>query len=142
MEILHASSRIIDTRVKIEGLRFYMSFIYGDPVRQRRHVVWELLRDISLNRDGGWLLIGDFNELMNNSEKLGGPAREESSFFDFRAVKSDCRLKEPPCSGDMFSWAGVREITINRVMEKVWIQCRLDRAFGNAEWFRLFPGLT
>ena len=44
-----------------------MSFIYGDPVRHRRHVVWDLLRDIGLNRDGGWFLVGDFNELMSNS---------------------------------------------------------------------------
>lgn len=27
----------------------------------------------------------------------------------------------------------------NGVNENVWVQCRLNRAFGNAEWFRLFP---
>lgn len=140
MEGLFSSSRIIDTRVKIGGLRFYMSFIYGDPVKHRRHVVWDLLRDICLSREGGWFLVGDFNELMSNSEKLGGPARDECTFFGFRALKRDCRLKEPPSSGDSFSWAGVREIFTRGVKEKVWIQCRLDRAFGIAECFSLFPG--
>lgn len=48
-------------------------------------------------------------------------------------------MKEVPSSGDKLSWVGVREITTNGVKENVWIQCRLDRAFGNAEWFRLFP---
>lgn len=109
-------------------------------MRHRRRAVWEVLRDISLTRVGGWFLIGDFNELLNNGEKLGGPAREESSFFEFRAMQRDCRLKEPPSFGDPFSWAGVREIFTNGVKEKVWVQCRLDRAFGNAELFRLFPG--
>ena len=64
---------------------------------------------------------------------MGGPARKECTFFGFRALKRDCRLKEPPSSG-------VREIFTGGVKEKVWIQCRLDRAFGNAEWFRIFPG--
>lgn len=109
-------------------------------MRHRRRAVWEVLRDISLTRVGGWFLIGDFNELLNNGEKLGGPAREESSFFEFRAMQRDCRLKEPPSFGDPFSWAGVIEIFTNGVKEKVWVQCRLDRAFGNAELFRLFPG--
>lgn len=27
----------------------------------------------------------------------------------------------------------------DRVKENVWIRCRLDKAFGNAEWFRIFP---
>ncbi|KAG2304729.1 hypothetical protein Bca4012_063788 [Brassica carinata] len=110
-----------------------MSFIYGDHVRHRRHVFWDLLRDISLSRNGGWFLVGDFNELMNNSEKLGGPVRDENTFFGFRALKRDCCLKEAPNSGDIYSWGGVREIFTNGVKEKVWIQCRLDRAFGNAE---------
>lgn len=76
---------------------------------------------------------------MNNFEKEGGPPRQESSFFDFRAMARDCRLKKIPSSGNRLSWGGVREIIENGMKEKVWIQCRLDRAFGNAEWFRIFP---
>lgn len=113
--------------------------MYGDPVRRRRVTVWNELKDIGLNRTGGWFLAGDFNELVNNSEKVGGPPRQESSFFDFRAMARDCRLKEIPSSGNRLSWGGVKEIMDNGLKEKVWVQCRLDRAFGNAEWFRIFP---
>lgn len=83
--------------------------------------------------------MGDFNEIMNRSEKSGGPVREESSFYPFRSMARDCRIKEVPSSGDKLSWAGVREVTTNLVKENIWIQYRLDRAFGNSEWFWLFP---
>lgn len=77
--------------------------------------------------------------MMNAAEKIGGPVREESSFYPFRSMVRDCRVKEVPSSRDKLSWAWVREIMTNGLKEKVWIQCRLDGAFGNAEWFRLFP---
>ena len=66
-------------------------------------------------------IVGDFNELMNNSEKVGGPRRQESSFYEFRALPRDCRLKEIPSSGNRLSWAGAREIMTNGIKEKVWI---------------------
>ena len=138
VNVLSASARIIDTEVKLGAVTFYMSFVYGDPVQHRRAAIWNELRDISLNRNGGWFLTGDFNELMNNSEKVGGPQRQENSFFDFRAMARDCMLKEIPSSGNRMSWGGVREINSNGIKEKVWVQCRLDRAFGNVEWFRMF----
>lgn len=120
MEILFSSNRIIDVKVKIGSLCYFMSFVYDDLVRQRRQKVWNMLQDIGEHRTGGWFLVGDFNEIMNNGEKLGGPVRQESF-------------------GNVISWAGVREIITNGLKENVWVQCRLDRAFGNTEWFRLFP---
>ncbi|KAG5383780.1 hypothetical protein IGI04_035250 [Brassica rapa subsp. trilocularis] len=57
VEVLSVSNRIIDIQVKIGALRFFMSFIYGDPVRHRRHAVWEVLRDISLN---SWWLVSNW----------------------------------------------------------------------------------
>lgn len=116
-----------------------MTFVYGDPVRQFQRVLWDKITSIGLNQDAAWFLPGDFNEI-NNSEKLGGPARQESTFYPFRSLVRDCRIKEVLSSGNHLSWAGMREITLlNGEKGRVWIQCRLDRAFGNAEWFHMFP---
>lgn len=50
--------------------------MYGDPVRHLRQVVWDKLVDIRCSHDDAWLVIGDLNELIDNSEKLGGPRCE------------------------------------------------------------------
>ena len=139
VEVLSSSNRMIDTKVKAGNIDCFMTFVYGDPVRQRRHEVWNVLKTIGLSRNGGWGLISDFNEIMNGHEKLSGPDSIESSFYQFRSMARSCRIKEIPSSGERLSWAGVREVITNGVKENVWIQCRLDRAFGNAEWFRIFP---
>lgn len=54
------------------------------------------------------MVIGDLNELMDNSEKLGGAVREEASFFPFRNMINDCGLRLIPSKGCRFSWAGER----------------------------------
>ena len=139
VEILRSSSRIMDTKVKAGNLVYYMTFFYGDLVRQRRNEFWTELKSIGLNRNGGWGLAGNFNEFMSSEKKLGGPVRVESSFYQFRSMARICKIKEIPSSGDKLSWAGVREVITNGVKENVWIQCRLARAFENPELFRLFP---
>lgn len=103
----------------------------GTLFRERRRAVWERLTDIGLNRDSAWLLIGDFNELLDNTEKLGGALRDESTFWDFRNLVENCKIKVVRSTGNVLSWTGWRD--------NVWIQCRLDRSFGNDEWFQLFP---
>ncbi|KAJ4881733.1 Endonuclease/exonuclease/phosphatase protein [Raphanus sativus] len=66
-------------------------------------------------------------------------ADEDGEVSSKIALARNCRLKEIPSSGNRLSWGGVREVLTNGLKEKVWVQCRLDRAFGNAEWFSLFP---
>lgn len=80
VEILHSDKRIIDLKITIGSLVFFLSCAYGDPVRERRKVVWDKLIDIGDLRDEAWVLVGDFNELMHNDEKLGGTTRNESTF--------------------------------------------------------------
>ncbi|KAG2331652.1 hypothetical protein Bca52824_002832 [Brassica carinata] len=93
--------------------------------------VWDRLVMMGLARDEAWILAGDFNELLSNEEKSGGATRSDSSFWDFRNMVQNCKLREIRHTGNCLSWGGWRE--------KVWVQCRLDRSFGNSEWFSLFP---
>ncbi|CAA7017743.1 unnamed protein product [Microthlaspi erraticum] len=86
VEVLSLDKRIIDMRVEMGPLVFFLSCVYGDPVKAKRREVWDRLTNIGLSRDDPWVLVGDFNELMGNSEKFGGAVRNDSSFWDFRIL--------------------------------------------------------
>lgn len=91
--VLSADKRVIDLKVALGSLTFYLSCVYGDPVRAMRHLVWDSLSNIGTNRDEAWVLLSDFNELMNHNEKQGGQTRHESSFWDFQNLADNCKIR-------------------------------------------------
>ena len=131
VSVLSSDKRIIDMEVKLGSIKFFLTCVYGDPVTAKRQEVWDRLVDIGLVRDEAWILAGDFNELMSNEEKLGGAVRSDARLWNFRNMAENCKIRELRFSGNWLSWAGKRD--------NVWVQCRLDRSFGNNEWFSLFP---
>lgn len=46
-------------------------------------------------------------------------------------MAENCKIRQLRYTGNILSWGGWRE--------RVWVQCRLDRNFGNNVWFSLFP---
>ncbi|KAF8080639.1 hypothetical protein N665_0931s0005 [Sinapis alba] len=105
--------------------------LYGHPNIAERKNVWEILLRFGTSRKESWLMLGDFNEILSNDEKLGGPRRSEASFQDFSDMLKGCGMIELSSSGNSFTWGGKRN--------NVWIQSKLDRSFGNKERFRAFP---
>ncbi|XP_010474601.1 PREDICTED: uncharacterized protein LOC104754160 [Camelina sativa] len=131
IKILHSDKRIIDVQVKWQDKVFYLSCIYGDPVRGARGGVWERLTRIGISRSGPWMLTGDFNELVDPSEKIGGLRRELATCLEFQQMLRACGLWEIKHRGYQFSWFGNRNDEL--------VQCRLDRTVANQEWSKLFP---
>ncbi|KAL4305780.1 hypothetical protein AHAS_Ahas16G0112500 [Arachis hypogaea] len=81
--------------------------------------MWELLHNISRNMNLPWLMIGDFNDIAEQSEKKGGGGNDAHA----------CRRY----SGSRFTWKG----GIREGQERVYK--RLDRALCNSEWRTNFP---
>ncbi|KAG2320946.1 hypothetical protein Bca52824_014159 [Brassica carinata] len=131
VEILYSSANIIDTRIFALGSSSFVSFIYGAPNPADRPNFWNKLTELGADREDAWLLTGDFNDLLDNSEKVGGPARWEGSFLSFRNFVSQMGLWDLQHSGNHLSWRGTRY--------NHFIQSRLDRAMANCSWFERFP---
>ena len=63
---------------------------------------------MGLNRDKPWMMSGDFNELVDPTEKIGGVQRKDSSCVKFRQMLNACGLWEVKHLGYQFSWFGNR----------------------------------
>ncbi|WZZ92349.1 hypothetical protein YC2023_120928 [Brassica napus] len=131
VDILFSSANIIDTRIEAHGTFSFVSFIYGAPHSADRPAFWKTLMELGEGRDESWLITGDFNDLLDNSEKVGGPVRWEGSFLSFRNFVSQMGLWDLKHSGNHLSWRGTRYTHF--------IQSRLDRAMANCSWFEKFP---
>lgn len=84
LDVLSSSPNCIDTRIKVNNKEFFVSYVYGSPCQEGRAQFWSTLTDLDSTRaDSAWLLTGDFNDLLDNSEKVGGPLRWEGSFLAF-----------------------------------------------------------
>lgn len=129
--ILDSSPNHIDVKMINKRQSSYITFIYGPPQVENRQMFWDHITDIGQNRDEGWLITGDLNEIVSNSEKRGGPMRAESSFLRFRNFLTQAGLWEVKFSGNSLSWRGYRN--------SHFIRARLDRTVANGSWSEAYP---
>ena len=109
LQVLSSSHNHIDTLIIFKDHSFHSTFVYGAPEIVKHQEVWQLLTDISETRnDKPWFLTGDFNEIVNNSEKTGGKIRPESPFTHFHSFLSTCDLFDVRHTGNYLSWRGTR----------------------------------
>ena len=106
---------------------------YGEPVTHIRHESWELLQSLNRSFNLPWLVAGDFNEIISNSEKKGGNNRSYAQMQRFREALDACSFMDLGYLGSPFTWQ--RHF---RDGHSVWE--RLDRALANAGWVLMFGG--
>lgn len=131
LDILDSSPNFIDVQVTSGPDISFITFIYGVPRQEDRASLWEKLTLLGTGRDNAWLVTGDFNDLLNSSEKVGGPVRWEGSFVAFRSFVTQAGLWDLQHTGNHLSWRGTQY--------NHFIQSRLDRAMGNCKWSESFP---
>ncbi|KAL0337808.1 UNVERIFIED_CONTAM: hypothetical protein Scaly_2055900 [Sesamum calycinum] len=94
---------------------------YGIADTARRQDSWDLLSVLKQQSRRAWLIAGDFNEILCNSEKKGGRPRPNWQIRRFREALTSADVFDLGFEGDPFTWC-------NRHPEPETIYERLDRA--------------
>jgi hypothetical protein len=89
--------------VEQDGFRWRFTGIYGEPTTEKKEKTWKLLRVLHQQLNLPWLCAGDFNEVLYNHEKKGGPIRAPHQMESFRLALADCGLRDLGFLGDKYT---------------------------------------
>ncbi|KAF5449972.1 hypothetical protein F2P56_030362 [Juglans regia] len=133
VEILNYSQHHINAMVRSEEkkMSWLLSGFYGHPVVSKRKNTWDLLSLLNSASEMPWCVIGDFNEILCQTEKMGGRPRPETQMVDFRKALDDNRLFDLGWKGNKYTWS-------NKHMDSTFTKERLDRAVANLKWSETF----
>ena len=134
VELLCATEQEIHVSVKVRGSNslWLLSAIYASSRRSERRILWENLKIIADHHNLPWVMLGDFNDILNTEEKWGGNSPSNSRMSEFRNCINACNMIDLGLSGPKFTWSNCHDIN-SLIME------RLDRALANPNWRILFP---
>ncbi|XP_061370915.1 uncharacterized protein LOC133313539 [Gastrolobium bilobum] len=129
VEVIRAHHQYVHTRIHYieEGRIELATFVYGSPRRVERIKLWEDLVVISDSVVGPWILLGDFNSVLRQHEKVGGLDVCWKSIQDMQDCLMDCRIADVGFKGPSFTWRRGK------------LQERIDRACANEEWNVVWP---
>lgn len=73
VEVIGTTDQSISAVISCPGQPPWMfTAIYAKPCRYIREQIWEYLNFVAQSHQMPWLLVGDFNEMLNCDDKLGG----------------------------------------------------------------------
>lgn len=126
----------IDVNIFWESLNWRFTGCYAPSTPNERMAFWSLLIKLHklINSDNEkWLLGGDFNDIMFDSEKKGGNNKRSTYTGDnLYCCCTHIKVKNVTTIGPKFTWSNKRKGTNN-------IKQKLDRFLANSNWFDQFP---
>lgn len=125
----HINAKISPTSATVP---WKLTGFYGHPEAGKWGEAWELLRFLSSMEPTPWVCLGDFNEILNLSEKWGGNGRQRCLMEAFQSTLEECELLDLGFRGPKFTWNNRRE-------GDAFIKERLNRVVANVGWCTIFP---
>uniref|UniRef100_A0A803P9J0 Reverse transcriptase domain-containing protein n=1 Tax=Cannabis sativa TaxID=3483 RepID=A0A803P9J0_CANSA len=111
--------------------KFFVSLVYAFNDEKKREDLWAELEEVALKIDEPWIIMGDFNEILNANERVGKRAQSLPS-QRFRDTTEKCKLANLKFSCSFFTWN-------NKQKPEERIFSKIDRAMVNTQWLSNFP---
>ncbi|XP_028807945.1 uncharacterized protein LOC114762601 [Neltuma alba] len=129
MNIWFNSKNLIHVSARLEVIKMpdYITFVYGVPTDEKKMLIWNKMRDFTVNMSNSWLCLGDFNDVKAVTEKLGKLPINVRRVLNFEYMLADCELMDLGYQGSKFTWN-------NRRLGDEDVKERLDRAVANCEF--------
>lgn len=105
--------------------------MHAPSTSTRRNQFWDHMRS-DLPSNSPWLVLGDMNEFISQSEKMGGRPVRSSQGRNLINFMDDAGLVDIGYNGCKYTWTNARD-GIDLIQE------RLDRALANSPWMDNFP---
>ncbi|CAI9114997.1 OLC1v1015827C1 [Oldenlandia corymbosa var. corymbosa] len=128
LTVLSQSSNFIVAKVtEATGFDWVAVFLYGLPSAQGRTDFWNQLNNIISALYLPCIILGDFNQVVNQEDKHSGHQVRETDTRPLRKLLITNELDELRHLGCWFTWSNKRQGN-DTIFE------RLDRAFANPRW--------
>lgn len=107
-----------------------ISICYGRNEVKYKEPLWDSLNYISNGINLPWIVLGDFNAIRWESEKMGGTKLCPKAMESFNNCIDYCGLTDLLLAGYQFTWSNSSEGAKR-------IECRLDRALVNQKFIQV-----
>lgn len=107
----------------------FFTWVYATIDFNLKLRLWQHLVSFSKEVVRSWMCIRDFNEIVDDSEKVGGCSRKKKQFKAFNNMISDANLID---LGFIFTWA-------NRRFDGAFMKEMIDKGFVSEECLAKFP---
>ncbi|XP_074313557.1 uncharacterized protein LOC141648737 [Silene latifolia] len=130
--VLSCNNFIVLLVEKCQGRLWYLVLIYGSPYCLQRRPVLQELEDCLQKLVYPFLIVGDFNQVEYQSDKLSSSNRTITGAYDFNIWRITNQMVDIPFKGPRYTWC-------NNQKRKKRVYERIDRALGSKDWLSVFP---
>lgn len=81
-----------------------LTFVYAKSSRVERQELWQHLLQLS-QLNGPWIIGGDFNTILNATEKKGGLEPDMPSMDDFHECLLNAQVSDIGYEGNQLTWS-------------------------------------
>ena len=131
VDIQNCTDQLIHCLVQLRSREWcFITCVYGCNTEKERKELWSDLEKIAGVVTRSWLVIGNFNNILEYGERIGRRAHKHIS-WDFKECVNVCGLEDIKASGSFFTWSNKQDAE-NRIYSKI------DRALVNEKWVMEF----
>ncbi|CAL5213940.1 unnamed protein product [Lathyrus oleraceus] len=136
LTILRKHLQFIHAKINIgDEAEWKLIEVYASLKEEDRRELWQELQIIVDSVDNGWVVGGDFNDILGSAEKRGRNILPARKCAKFQERINGCNLMDLGYTGYKYTWRGPISHGAGRIYEE------LDRVLGNELWRLQFPNV-